>query len=64
MGDMYVGEYKDDKRHGKGLYTMKDGTRYEGGFCNGRPHGHGTYGKDTAFQCLSLLLTARSLAQW
>jgi hypothetical protein len=28
-GDMYVGEYKNDKKHGMGLYTFKNGSQYE-----------------------------------
>ena len=28
--DMYVGEYKDDKRHGQGTYTFADGTVEKG----------------------------------
>ena len=31
-GDKYVGEYKDDKRHGQGTYTFADGSKYVGGY--------------------------------
>ena len=30
FGDIYIGEYRNGLRCGKGVYTMKDGTRYEG----------------------------------
>ena len=34
-----MGEYRLGKKHGKGTYTMKDGTRYEGDFKDGAfPH--------------------------
>lgn len=39
---MYVGEYKDDKMHGKGIYTFKDGSIYEGEYLKGEKHGKGT----------------------
>lgn len=29
-GDVYEGEWKDDKAHGKGFYNHTDGARYEG----------------------------------
>ena len=29
-GDKYVGEYKDDKMHGQGIYTYPDGTQERG----------------------------------
>ena len=29
-GGKYDGEWKDGKRHGKGLYTFPDGGKYEG----------------------------------
>jgi hypothetical protein len=32
-----MGEYHLGKKHGKGTYTMKDGTRYEGDFKDGMP---------------------------
>lgn len=28
--DRYEGQYKDDKKHGYGIYRWKDGTIYEG----------------------------------
>ena len=29
-GDMYEGEWKDDKAQGKGIYIHADGAKYEG----------------------------------
>ena len=34
-GDKYVGEYKDDKRHGQGTFTFADGTVEKGIWENG-----------------------------
>lgn len=31
-GDMYEGEWKDDKANGKGLYKHNNGASYEGGW--------------------------------
>ena len=33
-GAIYEGQVLDGKRHGKGIYTWKDGTKYEGSFEN------------------------------
>ena len=32
VGNTYEGDFKDDKRNGKGKYTYKSGTVYEGDF--------------------------------
>jgi len=29
-GDVYEGEWKDDKAHRKGVYTHMDGAKYDG----------------------------------
>lgn len=29
--------------HGKGIYTWKDGRRYEGEYLNDKKHGYGIY---------------------
>lgn len=29
-GDVYEGDWVDDKAHGKGIYIHMDGARYEG----------------------------------
>ena len=34
-GDIYVGEWKDDKSHGQGIFTTTDGRILEGLFENG-----------------------------
>ena len=40
--DEYVGEFKDNKKHGHGIYTWANGDKYVGQFMNGRQHGQGT----------------------
>lgn len=42
-GDAYLGEWRDDKRHGKGSDTYASGDRYTGDFFDGQRHGQGTY---------------------
>ena len=47
-GDKYIGEFKDDKRHGQGTFTWgKDtewaGDKYVGEFKDDKKHGQGTY---------------------
>jgi len=32
---MYIGEFKNDLPHGKGVYTYEDGSYYKGMFTNG-----------------------------
>ncbi|MBQ8289679.1 MAG: hypothetical protein IJY01_02255 [Clostridia bacterium] len=45
IGDVYVGEFATGTYipHGEGVYTEKDGSRYEGEFKHGLRHGYGTY---------------------
>ena len=48
VGDMYTGEFKQGKLHGKGNYYYKadtkfKGDRYEGEFKEGELNGQGTY---------------------
>ena len=42
-GGKYVGEWKDDKKHGQGTYTFADGDKYVGEFKDEKYHGQGTY---------------------
>ncbi len=42
-GAKYVGEYKDDKKHGQGTYTFTEGASYVGEFKDDNFHGQGTY---------------------
>ena len=43
-GCLYVGEMKDGKEHGKGIYTCADGSKiYEGEWKDGLEHGKGIY---------------------
>jgi hypothetical protein len=41
MRDRYEGEMRDDKKHGRGIYTWPSGSRYEGDWCEDKHHGHG-----------------------
>lgn len=38
----YQGESKDGKRHGTGIYTADDNTKFTGTFNMGKRHGPGT----------------------
>ena len=42
-GNKYVGEFKDDKKHGKGTYLFLDGDKYVGEFKDDKKTGKGTY---------------------
>ena len=41
-GSKYVGEWKDGKQHGQGIYTWADGEKYVGEYKDGKSHGQGT----------------------
>ena len=41
--EKYVGEWKDNKRHGQGTYTYADGDKYAGEYKDDKRHGQGTY---------------------
>ena len=40
-GDVYEGDWVDDKQNGKGKYTYDDGDVYEGDWVDGKAHGKG-----------------------
>jgi hypothetical protein len=42
-GRCYMGEYKDDKKHGYGIYKWADGRLYLGYWSKGKQHGLGIY---------------------
>ena len=42
-GDKYVGEWKDGKRTGQGIYTFYNGNIYIGEFKDGKVSGQGTF---------------------
>ena len=42
-GNKYVGEYRDNKRHGQGTYTYADGDKYVGEYRDGEANGQGEY---------------------
>ena len=42
-GEVYEGEYKDDKKHGQGKRTWADGNVYEGEWKDHKKHGQGKY---------------------
>ena len=41
-GHIYVGDWKDNYRWGRGTMELADGTSYEGGWAQDREFGHGT----------------------
>ena len=42
-GDIYIGEKKNNKRHGQGSYTWSNGNKYVGEYKDGEMSGQGTY---------------------
>lgn len=42
-GDVYVGQWVENKRSGRGIMYFEDGDRYEGEFLNDKFNGKGTY---------------------
>ena len=42
-GSRYIGEWKDGKEHGQGIFIWADGEEYIGQWMNGKKHGQGTY---------------------
>ena len=41
VGSTYVGDMKEGRFHGQGVFTYPTGVRYEGGFDNNQFHGDG-----------------------
>ena len=41
-GAKYVGEFKDDRKHGQGTITFPDGEKYVGEYKDDKMHGQGT----------------------
>ena len=39
----YVGEWKDNKKHGQGTYTWANGRKYVGEWKDNKRHGQGTF---------------------
>jgi hypothetical protein len=52
-GEVYEGEFRQGKRHGRGTYTWSDGRTYNGEFCDGIIQGHGRYtvGNGDVYSC-------------
>jgi len=42
-GNRYAGEFKNNKKHGQGTYTVSNGDQYMGEFKDGTFNGQGTY---------------------
>lgn len=42
-GRIYIGSYKNDKKHGFGRYNWADGRKYIGFWENGKQNGYGKY---------------------
>jgi len=42
-GNIYTGEWKNNKHDGKGTYSLKDGRKYVGEFKDGKKDGQGTF---------------------
>ena len=42
-GEKYVGEWKDGKRNGQGIYDFENGDKYVGAYKDDKQHGQGTF---------------------
>ena len=42
-GDRYEGDFVDNKRTGKGIYTWATGDRYDGDWIDGKQNGKGSF---------------------
>lgn len=47
----YRGDVKNDKLHGEGVYSWKDGRSYSGQFKNNKMHGNGVFKWATGKYC-------------
>ncbi len=43
IDELLLGQYKQDKRNGRGTYHYKDGSRYEGDWIDDQKAGHGVF---------------------
>jgi hypothetical protein len=43
LGNLFLKEYTDDKKHGKGTFEWADGRKYKGQWINGKQEGTGVY---------------------
>ena len=48
-GDVYMGEWKNNKPNGKGLYVLDNKTRFDGFFVDGKLEGFGTKIKEDSY---------------
>lgn len=51
-GDFYIGDWRDDKKMGKGVHVLPDGSYYQGDFENDKFHGDGSilYGNKSFYR--------------
>lgn len=42
-GDIYIGQYRNGLRHGKGVYVFKNGAQYNGDWRHGQKYGQGIF---------------------
>jgi hypothetical protein len=42
-GETYLGQWKNDKYYGSGIYKYADGSRYEGDWVDSKFEGHGVF---------------------
>jgi hypothetical protein len=40
-GGRFEGDWVDNRKHGRGIYTLPNGNGFEGDFRNGKRHGRG-----------------------
>jgi hypothetical protein len=44
---VYIGEFRQNEKHGQGTWIEDDGTRLTGSFVNSQPHGNLMYSDST-----------------